>query len=228
MTARLASLALLAPLPLLLVGCADLEGQQDAGRGMQAIMKMLGTGNPAALAAEPDDGRPTSFRADARRVELDHLNADPLLGVGLDGSLRIDIDVPCPDGGKMKLDGTTSLVGDLDQLEDWSAYGSLAVEFDMDVKFRRCKIDGIKLGGELHYALDMDVDTAAGTASLQWSYTGDVRFKGDVEGRCEIDMVASASTGDAFTSFEVRAFAGTMCGLDAEEVSLHAELEVEG
>lgn len=223
MQSRLPSLALLATLPLLGVGCSALEGQEEAGRGMKAMMGLLGAGVPAALEAAAHDGRPSAvtFRADARRAELDHL--DPAFG--LDGSVNLDADVPCPGGGKMKLDGSVALTSEVGDLESWSAYASAALEFDLDVKFRRCKIDGIKLGGELTYALDMSVDSTAGEASVAWSYTGEVTFRGEIEGTCTIDMVASADSGDAFSNLEVRAYSGTMCGLDADEVSLYAELD---
>lgn len=222
MHARSSRLALLATLPLLGLGCGAVEGQEDAGRGMQTIMGLLGSGVPAGLQAAVDDGRPTSFRG-GRRQELDHMLIDPAFG--LDGGLALSVNVDCPSGGKMKIDGRTSLMSELGGLEGWDPYASLALEFDLDVKFRRCKVDGVKLGGDLHYALDVDVDSTAGEASLEWSYTGDVTFRGDIEGRCEIDMVASARSGDAFTDLEVRAYAGTMCGLDAEEVSAYAALD---
>lgn len=207
MTHRLPTLALLA-LPLL--GCSPLEGQEDAGRGMQAMMKLLGTGAPGAALMAAQSDRPNDFRA---------------LGLDLDAGIRIDVDVPCPNGGKMKLDGSASLNTDLGTVEGWSTYASVALEFDLGVKFRRCKIDGIKLGGELDYSLSMDVDTTAGAASLEWSYTGEVTFRGDIEGTCEVDMHASANSGDAFSDLQVRAYAGSMCGLDAEEVSAYAELD---
>ena len=214
MTHRMPKLVLLATLPFLGLGCSDVEGEENAGRGMRAMMKLLGTGAPggAASLTAADDGRPSDFRA---------------FGVDLDGSLRIDANVPCPEGGKMKLEGSASLNSDIGTVEGWDAYANLALEFDLGVKFRRCKIDGVKLGGNLDYSLTMDVDSTAGTASLDWSYTGDVTFRGDVEGRCEIDMHASASSGDAFSNLDVRAYAGTMCGFDAEEVSAFAELDAE-
>jgi hypothetical protein len=210
MTHRLPKLALLATLPLLGLGCSPLEGQQDAGRGMQAMMKLLGTGAPGAALMAAQSDRPNDFRA---------------FGLDLDAGVRIDVDVPCPEGGKMKLDGSASLNTDLGSVEGWSTYASVALEFELGVKFRRCKIDGIKLGGELDYSLSMDVDTTAGAASLEWSYTGEVTFRGDIEGTCEIDMHASANSGDAFSDLQVRAYAGSMCGLDAEEVSAYAELD---
>jgi hypothetical protein len=177
---------------------------------MRAMMKVLGVGAPGAALTAADDGRPDDFRA---------------FGLDVGGSIRIDADVPCPDGGKIKLDGSASLNSEIGNLDGWDAYASLAVEFDLGVTFRRCKVDGVKLGGDLDYALTFDVDTAAGAASLEWSYTGEVTFRGDIEGKCTIDMHASASSGDAFSSLAARGYAGTMCGFDAEEVSAMAELE---
>lgn len=210
MTHRMTKLVLLASLPLLGLGCAPVEGQEDAGRGMRSMLELLGVGAPGAALAAATDDRPDDFRA-----------------FGLDGSasLRIDADVPCPEGGKMKLEGAASLAADLGNLDGWDAYASLGLEFDLGVGFRRCKIDGIKLSGDVDYSLSIDVDTQAGAASLDWSYTGDVTFRGEVEGRCEIDMHATANSGDAFSNLEVRGYAGTMCGFDAEEVSAYAELE---
>ena len=211
MTHRMPKLVLLATLPLLGLGCSAVEGEENAGRGMRAMMKMLGVGAPgAASLMAATDGRPDDFRA---------------FGLDVGGSVHIDADIPCPDGGKMRLDGSATLDSQLGTVEGWDAYASLAIEFDLGVKFRRCKVDGVKLGGELDYALTFDVDSTAGTASLEWSYTGDVTFRGEVEGRCEIDMHASAQSGDAFSNLDVRAYAGTMCGFDAEEVSAFAELE---
>ena len=211
MTHRLPKLVLLATLPLLGLGCGSVEGEENAGRGMRAMMKMLGVGAPgASLTAAQDDGRPDDFRA---------------FGVDIDGSLKIDANIPCPSGGKMKLEGSATLNSELGTVEGWDAFGNLALEFDLGVKFRRCKVDGVKLGGHLDYSLSFDVDTASGTAGLEWSYVGDVTFRGDVEGRCEVDMHASASSGDAFSNLDVRAFAGTMCGFEAEEVATFAELD---
>lgn len=209
MIRRMPKLVLLATLPLLGLGCGAVDGQEDAGRGMRAMMKVLGVGAPgAASLMAADDGRPNDFRA---------------FDVG--GKVRIDADVPCPEGGKIKLDGSASLDSSLGTVEGWDAFASLALEFDLGVKFRRCKVDGVKLGGNLDYALTFDVDSAAGTATLDWSYVGDVTFRGEIEGRCEIDMHASASSGDAFSNLDLRAYAGTMCGFDAEEVSAFAELD---
>lgn len=211
MTYRLAPLALLTALPLL--GCGALEGQNDAERGMQTVMGLLGTGVPAGLQAAVDDGRPTSFT-------FRGANIDPAL-LDVMGHLSLDFDLPCPSGGKIKLDGEASLVSEIGDLEGWDTYASLAIEFDLDAKFRRCKIDGIKIGGDLHYALDMAVDTDVGGATLEWSYIGDITFRGDIEGRCEIDIVSSAQSGDAFSDLDVRAYTGTMCGFDvAEELSV--------
>lgn len=210
MTHRMTKLALLATLPLLGLGCGSVEGQEDAGRGMRAMMSVLGTGAPGASLMAARGERPTSFRA---------------FDLGLDGGIRIDADIPCPSGGKMKLDGSATINADLGNVDGWDAYATAALEFDLGVKFRRCKVDGIKLGGNIDYSLTMEVDSAAGEASLHWDYTGKVTFRGDVEGTCEIDMHASASSSDAFSNLEVRAFAGSMCGLDAEEVSAYAELD---
>lgn len=210
MTHRLPKLVILATLPLLGLGCSAVEGEENAGQGMRAMMRMLGVGAPGASLMAAEDGRPTDFRS---------------FGVDIDGGIRIDANVPCPSGGKMKLEGSATLDSQLGTVEGWDAYASLALEFDLGVKFRRCKVDGIKLGGELDYALTFDVDSSAGTASLEWSYTGDVTFHGDVEGHCEVDMHASASSGDAFSNLDVRAYTGSMCGFDAEEVSVYAELE---
>lgn len=208
MTHRLPKLVLLATLPFYGLGCGAVEGQEDAGRGMRAMMKMLGVGAPGAAMMAATDDRPDDFRA---------------FGLDVDAGLRIDAKVPCPDGGKMKLDGAVSLASEVDGLEGWDA--SLALEFDLGVEFRRCKIDGVKLGGDLDYSLSIAADSTTGTASLEWSYTGDVTFRGDIEGSCEIDMSASASTSDAFSNLDVRTYAGSMCGFDAEEVSLYAELD---
>lgn len=210
MTHRPSMLALLVTVPLLGTGCSAVDGQEDAGRGMRAMMKVLGVGAPGAALMAATDDRPDDFRA---------------FGADIGATIRIDADIPCPEGGKMKLEGQASLESELGTVEGWETYAGIALEFDLGVKFRRCKVDGVKLGGHLDYALSVNADSTAGTASLDWSYTGDVTFKGDVEGRCEIDMHASADSGDAFSNLDVRAYTGTMCGFDAEEVSAYAELE---
>ncbi|MCA9649152.1 MAG: hypothetical protein H6712_02350 [Myxococcales bacterium] len=209
---RLPKLALLASLPLLAAGCSPLEGQDDAGRGMEAMMKVLGAGTPAALTAAKDQ-RPDDFRA---------------FGLDIMGSVSVDADVDCPDGGKMKLEGSATLDTDLGNLDGWDAFATFAMEFDLSVDFRRCKVDGVKINGDLDYSLDIDADSTTGSATLDWAYTGEVRFSGEVKGSCEVDMHASASTGNAFSDLEVRAYAGTMCGFEAGEVAGYADLSFGG
>ncbi|MCX4245738.1 hypothetical protein [Paraliomyxa miuraensis] len=203
MRIRLAPLALLTTLPLL--GCGAVEGQDDAERGMHAVMGLLGTGVPAGLQAAVEDGRPTglAFRGAA---------FDPAL-LDVTGSISLDVDVDCPNGGKLKLDGAASLDAEIGDVEGWDTYAGLAIEFDLDVAFRRCKVDGTKIGGDLHYALDVNADTDAQAVTLEWSYVGDVTFRGDIEGRCQIDIVSSANSGNAFSDLDVRAYTGTMCGV---------------
>lgn len=207
------SLLALVSLPLLASGCSPLEGEDSAGRGMEALMKVLRVGTPAALAAAQDDGRPDDFRA---------------FGLNITGSLDIDAKVDCPDGGKMKLDGRATLNSELGNLDGWDAFANLAIEFDLAVDFRRCKVDGVKINGDMAYALDIDADSTTASAELEWSYVGDVRFSGKAEGTCSVDMSASASTGTAFRDLEVRAYVGTMCGFEAGEISGFADLSVDG
>ena len=107
MVHRMPKLVLVAALPLLGLGCSAVEGEENAGRGMRAMMRMLGVGAPGAALVAAEDGRPTDFRA---------------FGVDIDGGIRIDANVPCPDGGKMKLEGQASLESELGTVEGWETY----------------------------------------------------------------------------------------------------------
>lgn len=182
------------------LGCA-VEGEAEAGRAMQAMLTILGPKNTAATEIVPP-------------------------GLHIFGLPAITTTIPCPDGGEVTLDGLawpgrTSLL----YVEGWEAYEDLAVDFSVEAKFRRCKIDELKLRGKLRYSLTVEVDEISGGVLLDWHYSGSLKIRGEVQGKCEIDMHSKGTSPGAFDDIEAREHTDTMCGYDAEAIAEYAALD---
>jgi hypothetical protein len=120
--------------------------------------------------------------------------------------------------GEMHLSGSRAGHPELDQLYNVN-------EFDLHVEFRRCAFEGIVLGGAIDYGLTMEAGPSNDEPSLEWSYVGEIKLRGDARGRCEVDLVATGAHTDAFAHADARTFMGTMCGFDVEDVEAFADLE---
>lgn len=199
-------LSLCVALSALGLGCTPVEGQDDAARGLRAMLVALGPG-PANVFPDPVSiPRSTAFRSS---------DAPPAGAFVLDGT-----DISCPGDGKFRLDGYVTGDEEVSRL-----HGPDSRAFEFEVKFRRCSVDGVKLGGEIDYSLAASLGPTPEEPSFAWRYTGEVVFRGETEGRCEIDMEASGDTFESLRDVEARNFSGTVCGFDAEEIAALAELE---
>lgn len=206
MIPSLSKLSLCVALSALGLGCGPVEGQDDAARGMRAMLVALGPG-PANVFPDPVTiSRSSAFRSS---------DSAPAGAFVLDGT-----DISCPDDGSFVLDGFVT-----NDEEVTGLYGPDSRAFEFEVSFRRCRADGVKLGGEIDYSLAAGVGPTLEEPSFEWRYTGEVVFRGEVEGRCEIDVEVSGDTLESLRDVEARSFSGTMCGFDAEEVAAQAELE---
>lgn len=182
------------------LGCA-VEGEVDAGRAMQAMLTVLGPKNTAATEIVPP-------------------------GLHIFGPPAITTTIPCPDGGEVTLDGLawpgrTSLL----YVEGWEAYEDLAVDFSVEAKFRRCKIDELKLRGKLRHSLTVGIDEITGSVLLDWHYSGNLKVRGEAQGKCGVNMHSEGTSPEAFDDIDVREHTGTMCGYDAKSTAEYAALD---
>jgi hypothetical protein len=197
MIRSLAPHALLGSLSLLGLGCFVGEDHEAAGRGMHAMLEVVGPGSDEVF-------------------ELSH----PWRSAAPFGAPRVDGEVvPCPDGGELRLTGWTSM-----DPERASALDALYA-LELEVEFQRCEVDGVVLRGEIEYTFSQGPGWSLLEPSLEWSYLGQIRFEGELEGTCDVDMVATAHDIDALGDAEARSYDGWMCDLDAEAVAAHAHLE---
>lgn len=107
----------------------------------------------------------------------------------------------CPDGGTAKFNASVKL-GD--------AFDTTNVNVTYTVDFQKCVVDGVKIIGELDYGVSVQTD--ATSSYTEWSYNGDLIYKGDVSGTCLIDMSGSAGASAAGASVT---YEGSICGNDA-------------
>lgn len=108
---------------------------------------------------------------------------------------------PCPGGGTAAFSGQLALD---------TFYG----DFDWDVDYDACEVDGVVIDGTLRFSLE--AERMIGEFSLLYTYRGDLTYSGDVVGTCVVDM-----TGGAMATREVNmrsldiGYSGTICGHDA-------------
>lgn len=206
------------PLVTLAAGCdpAALDDVGSASRGMEAMMGALGLGGAQFREGEIPDLPDLPDTGDAGEVDLDH-------------EVVIDVDVACPGGGSMAIDGRSRIetqTGDLDDYDQ--AWGSTNADFTLDIVFDACDVEGVVMDGDLRYEQQLDVDASTETVSFayQWTYLGLVELSGVVEGACEVDMGASLTADDGELDLDLNAadYSGTMCGFDAAEVAVDADL----
>lgn len=135
---------------------------------------------------------------------------------GPNALLGTKFDHECQDGGKAIFEynvGGTSLTGiDIDA-------SATSTSVDYDVKFKRCKVDGVTTTGDLTFSIK--TSTSADGASTEWVYSGDLTYKGDLKGTCLIDMTGKASATSAGAGLE---YSGSICGNDAS-VTLNASAD---
>ena len=84
------------------------------------------------------------------------------------------------------------------------------VEFAYDTEFKKCKVDGLRIDGDLAY--DLSVATSDTSSSVVYSYQGEIKWSGEIKGSCVIDMTGSVSATVGSASVEYK---GSVCGYDA-------------
>mgnify|MGYP006191761901 CR=1 FL=1 len=119
----------------------------------------------------------------------------------------------CAEGGsaKWEVEVDTGLggLGDFDAPEPTTGAN---VSATYNVFFKRCKVDGVRITGDLAY--EVGVVTTESSAATTWSYTGDLVYNGDLKGSCIIDMTGSVGASEVGASVS---YSGTICGNDASE-----------
>lgn len=211
------SLAAALPLVTLAAGCdpAAIESVGSARHGMEAMMGALGLAGSQFRDGDLPDLPDLPDGGDAGDVDLDH-------------ELTIDVDVPCPGGGSMSIEGHSRIetqTGDLDDYDQ--AWGGTNAEFALDVIFDACELDGVVMNGDLRYEQQLEVDASTESLSIDyaWTYRGLVELGGLAEGSCEVDMGAAfTADGDELElDLGERDYSGTMCGFEAAEVAAEAD-----
>jgi hypothetical protein len=122
------------------------------------------------------------------------------------GAVAIDFSFNCLEGG------TANFVGSLDDTQTGTTTDAT---FTYVVTFNNCVSQGVTLGGDVTYKLDISASDTSST--LEYSYVGDLSFSGDINGDCSLDMYSRITTstgasGGGSANFEYR---GNMCGNDA-------------
>ncbi len=123
-----------------------------------------------------------------------------------DTTVNIDASADCLNGGSAHFKGTLETTVDL---ENPTAGNS--TNFDYTTTFSGCTTQGVTIDGALDYQL-MTSTSGDGSASVNYAYSGEVTWSGDVNGSCVIDMTASVETGPTSVS---ATYSGTVCGFDA-------------
>lgn len=115
--------------------------------------------------------------------------------------LAYTMKVPCLDGGSASFAGHLALD---------TFYG----DFDWDVDYDACEVDGVVIDGNLQFTLD--AERQIGEFNLIYTYRGELTYSGDVVGTCVVDMAGGAS---AMREVNMRSldigYSGTVCGHDA-------------
>lgn len=115
------------------------------------------------------------------------------------------IDVTCPGGGTIAIDGSVS-----DEA------------FDFTISFEGCRTQDVRIDGELSYA--GEASTQAGndsaTSRLDFQYAGELSFTGAVDLTCTIDVSGKTSTSVDGTNVQAEAeLHGSICGHDANAIA---------
>lgn len=168
----------------LLVACGgDVESPEDARAGWAKTSAALASGGAAAQGGAGGAAAEddTSFRAG-----------------GVD--IAVNVDAPCQDGGSIAISGTYNVNTD----------AGAQVEFAYDTEFKKCKVDGLRIDGDLAY--DLSVVTTDTSSSVVYAYQGEIKWSGEIKGSCVIDMTGSVMTSTGSASVEYK---GSVCGYDA-------------
>ena len=116
-------------------------------------------------------------------------------------AVDVDFTYACPGGGDIRYVGTYDVA---------TGGASADVTFNYTATFDGCDAGGLTVDGELDYA--SSVQTTDTSSAVQFSYKGELTWKGDVDGSCAISMEASvsATVGAASVTYK-----GSICGYDA-------------
>lgn len=175
--------AIVGTLGICVSGCAgDVGSAEDARAGWVKTEAQLSSGSNGAQSAGAPAGDVPVFRA------------DPL-------SINVDFDYSCASGGSINYKGSYKVS---------TAPGATGVDFDYAATFKGCDAGGVTIDGDVDYSAV--VATSDAGSSVDYSYRGDLTWKGDVEGACVVEMDASVSTSAAGVSVSYK---GSICGYDA-------------
>ena len=115
------------------------------------------------------------------------------------------IEVGCPGGGTLVLDGAAS-----------------DASFDFTIAFDACTSQDIRIDGELSYSGENRSETGDESLSsaFEFEYVGELSFSGAVDLSCTIDVSGKTSTSIEGTNVQSEAeLRGSICGHDAQAVA---------
>lgn len=121
-------------------------------------------------------------------------------------AVDIDTSADCLNGGTAHFKGTVDTTIDLEN----PAAGN-STNLDYTTTFNGCTTQGVTIDGTLDYTL-MTMTSGEGSASVHYTYAGEVTWSGDVSGSCVIDMSADVVTDTTGASVSYK---GSVCGFDA-------------
>ena len=115
------------------------------------------------------------------------------------------LDVSCPEGGTVAIDGSAS-----------------NERFDLTISFDSCRTQDVRIDGELSYTGQESFESGNESASsrFEFEYVGELSFSGAVDLTCTIDVSGKTSTSIDGTNVKAEAeLRGSICGHDAEAVA---------
>ncbi len=151
----------------------------------------------SACGGASDDGDRESASQGWRAASAALQSASADFQAQVDAGNPEGIDVACPQGGRVMLEGEFE-----------------PAQFDFTVRFEGCASEGVVVDGELSY-------TGASTASrVEFEYVGELSFSGAVQMNCPIDMSGMTETSVEGMNVSAQAeLRGSICGIEAEVVA---------
>lgn len=121
----------------------------------------------------------------------------------------LSVSEPCDGGGSVKWKFN---------LTDNFGLGAYDDSFNLEyhLKFKNCQTDDVKISGRLTYTISSK--TTGTTTRMEWGYNGNLRFRGEVNGSCDVSMVGTMETSETSGSLT---YSGSFCGNDAGSMSFN-------